>query len=190
MSQTKDWRERWQQSAELLERKTGAGVKEWNRRVVDTGIGTESELKKWLKEQGVTGFAQTLLVRERFGYPEYTTASADELVEGQYAGKESLRPIYDRLIAVAADVGEVTLQVRKSYVSLMTPKRKFAVVKASTKTRVDLGMRIEDVEPHGRLESAQVMRDESSTVRIPLTSESDVDDEVADWLAKAYQANS
>lgn len=37
-------------------------------------------LEAWLTEQGVTGYAGQLLVMERFGYPDFVTASADNLL--------------------------------------------------------------------------------------------------------------
>lgn len=189
MTTTKSWqhyRDRW---VEILRRGTGAGLDVWNRRVLDSGVDTEPALRAWLTARDVTGYAQMLLVMERFGYPDFLTASADELVDGQFADRPELRPIYDRLIAMAREVGEVEVQTRKTYVSLMTRRRKFAVVKATTRSRVDLGLRIEGSRPRGRLESAKVMQDQALTVRIALTTPDDVDQEVADWLSRAYREN-
>jgi hypothetical protein len=36
---------------------------------------------------------------------------------------------------------------RKTIVSLVSPRRTFAVVRATTKGRVDLGLRLDDAEP-------------------------------------------
>ncbi|MQA88601.1 MAG: hypothetical protein GEV03_29325 [Streptosporangiales bacterium] len=176
-------------SAGLLERRTGAGVAEWNRRVRDTGIGNEQELRAWLAERDVTGYAQMVLVMERFGYPDFLLATADELVDGQYADRPGLRPILDRVLAVAADVGEVQVQARKTYVTLATPRRQFALVKPTTKRRVDLGLRLEGQQPGGRLESGKLLGSDVMTVRIPLQTVDDVDDEVVDWLRRGYAAN-
>jgi hypothetical protein len=38
----------------------------------------------------MTGYAQSLLVMECFGYPAFFLASADELIEGQYADRPQL----------------------------------------------------------------------------------------------------
>src|SRR5262245_30013842 len=40
--------------------------------------------------QGVTGYAQSLLVMEQFGYPDFLVATADELIEQQYADRLEL----------------------------------------------------------------------------------------------------
>jgi len=120
---------RW--SASLLERRTGAGVDEWNRRVRTSGADSdEPSLRAWLGQQGITGYAQQLLVLERFGYPDFFTATGNELIEAQYADRPELRPILDRVLALAESLGEVTIQARKGYVSLVGPRRTFAAVRA------------------------------------------------------------
>ena len=50
-----------------------------------TGVADESTLRAWLNDQGVTGYPQMLLVMERLGYPDYLEATADELIDRQYA---------------------------------------------------------------------------------------------------------
>lgn len=188
MGRPKSWQEMREWIKDLLVRKTGAGIEEWNARVADSGIDNEPDLRGWLEERGVEGYSQMLLVMERFGYPDFLTASADELVDGQYADRPELRGIYERLVSLGAGIG-AGVQTRKTYVTLTTDRRKFALIKPSTKQRLDLGLRLEGQQPGGRLESAKVLGDEAMTVRIPLTSEDDVDDEVGELLARAYRAN-
>jgi hypothetical protein len=137
--------------------------------------------------QGVTGYAQALLVWERFGYPDFLTAEADELIVGQYADRPQLRPVLDAVLAAVPAVGPVTVQARKTFVSLVTPRRTFAVVQATTKSRVDPGLRLEHERPGGRLLAAKDIG--AATVRIPLARPGDVDDEVIGWLRRAYQEN-
>lgn len=181
-----------QWSAQLLERQTGACVVEWSRRVRETGIDSRDTLQTWLKERGINGYAQQLLIMERFGYPDYLVDSAEELIDDQYADRPDLRPVLERVLNMAlglAEPGEVDVQVRKSSVALRTRRRKFAVIKASTKKRVDLGLRIDGRQPGGRLESAKVLRDGVMTIRIALGSPEEVDDEVAQWLATSFREN-
>jgi hypothetical protein len=168
---------------------TGDDVATWAERVRATGLDTEPELRAWLAERGITGYGQMVLVMERFGYPDFLTAGPEELVDGQYAGKPHLRPVYDALVTAALGVGEVHVQARKTYVSLVGPRRTFAVVQASTRTRVDLGLRLAGREPGGRLLPATSIGNGSCTVRVGLTAVEQVDDEVVDLLAEAYAAN-
>src|SRR6266542_233592 len=159
------------------------------QRFRETGIDTEPALRAWLGEQGITGYAQMLLVMERFGYPEFLLASADELIDGQYADRPHLRPILDRIVAVAAMAGDVQVQARKTYVSLVGPRRKFALVNPTTRSRVDLGLRLADQPADARLQVAKSLGDDTMPVRIGLSSVAEVDDEVVEWIRRAYAAN-
>jgi hypothetical protein len=197
MVDAKDWREMHEWSAQLLRRQTGQDVEEWNRRIRDTGITSRDELQMWLKTRSINGYAQQLLIMERFGYPEFLLQTAEELLAGQFADRQHLRPVFDEVIEAGVGIahhGLVEVQARKTFVTLRTKRRKFAMVRPSTKTRIDLGLRI--VELGGgherftpRLQSAKLLRDDTMTHRIPLTRLEDVDDEVCYWLAIAYEQN-
>ena len=188
--QTRDWRWRNALVADLLKRRTGDDVDTWNARIRDAGPPDEHSLRAWLAENGVTGYPQSMLVMERFGYPSFLVASADELVDGQYRDRPALRPILDAILARVASLGEVTIQTRKLYVSLVTPKRTFAAIQPTTKRRVDLGLRLDNQPPVGRLEPVASLASSVVTVRIALTSVEQVDDEVESLLRRAYAENS
>lgn len=183
----KSWQQMRDWAADLLRSRTGQDVDTWNRRVAEAGLPDERALRAWLDGQDVTGYAQALLVWERFGYPDFLTADADELIAGQYADRPQLRPVLDAVLAALPALGPVTVQARKTFVSLVTPRRTFAVVQATTKSRVDLGLRLEHERPGGRLLAARDIG--AATLRIPLTGPQDVDDEVLGWLRRAYEEN-
>jgi hypothetical protein len=187
--QTRDWCERNQWIADLLKRRTGDDLAAWNERVRAAGFENEPSLRTWLAERGVTGYPQMLLVMERFGYPDFLVASADELIDGQYRDRPALRPILDAVLALAASLGPVTFQARKTYASLVTSRRTFAAIQPTTKRRVDLGLRLAGQPPVGRLEPATSMGSNMVTVRIGLRSVDEVDAEVAGWLRRAYEEN-
>ena len=176
-------------AAGLLLSRTGADVATWNRRVAEAGATDERALREWLAGQGVTGYAQALVVWERFGYPEFLNADAEELVAGQYADRPRLRRILDAVLAILPELGTVTVQARKTYISLVGPRRTFAVVQATTKNRVDLGLRLDGAEPGGRLEAAKNVGNGVFTVRVALTEPGDVDEQVRGWLRLAYDEN-
>ena len=188
MAKTRDWKSMKDLSTRLLKERTGENVATWNRRIAKEQLNDEKSLRAWLAEQGVTGYAQSLLVMERFGYPGFLLASADELIEGQYADRPQLRPIFDAIIDAVAGLGEVTIQTRKTYVSLVTPRRTFARIQPTTKSRVDLGLRLEGHEPGGRLQPSRIH--ETTPLQISLTSVDEIDSEVLNWLQEAYEQNS
>lgn len=187
MVKSMDWKGMRDMSARLLEERTGEGVDSWNRRIKRERLDDEAGLRAWLTERGVTGYAQSLLVMERFGYPDFMLATADELIDGQYADRPQLRPIFDAIIGAATGLGEVTIQARKTYVSLVSPRRTFARIKPTTKTRVDLGLRLEGEEAGGRLQPSKIH--ETMPIQISFASPSEVDAEALDWLQEAYDRN-
>lgn len=146
---------------ERLLRQTGHDIAWWNDRIAaQEGLGDEASLRSWLSGQGVTGYQQMLLVMETFGYPAYLLASADTLIDAQYADREGLRPIFEAVLAAVAAMGDVEVQARKTYTTLLTPRRTFGAVRPTTKTRVDLGLRIDGAEPGGGCSTAATSRAE------------------------------
>jgi hypothetical protein len=114
-------------------------------------------------------------------------AGPDELIKAQYADRPRLRPVLDAVLAALPALGPVTVQARKTMVSLVGPRRTFAVVQATTKNRVDLGLRLDHERPGGRLLVARDIG--AATLRIPLAGPGDLDEEALGWLRRAYDEN-
>lgn len=185
------WQEMRDWCARLLVSRTGQSVAAWNERIAASAQenrADEPALRRWLSAEGVTGYAQALLVWETFGYPGFLVADAEELIGRQYADRAQLRPVFDAVLRILPGLpGPVTVQARGTLVSLVSPRRTFAVLKPTTKSRIDLGLRLGATQPAGRLIPAKNLG--QATVRIPLSTPGEVDDEVRDWLAKAYDEN-
>jgi hypothetical protein len=177
----------WDWSARLLQERTGEDVEAWNLRVSERNPSDEAELRRWLTEEGVTGYPQSLLVMERFGYPDFLTASAEELVDGQYKDREQLRPIFDALIAALTSLEGVDVQARKTYVSIVTPRRTFARIQATTRNRIDVGLRLDGQKPEGRLTSSKIHP--SMPLQISLSTLDDLDHEALEWLRRAHSGS-
>lgn len=188
VTETRDWRQMWEHVGRRLEETTGAPVETWKERIAEAAPPDEASLRRWLDERGVTGYGQSLLVMERFGYPEFLVASADELIDGQYADRQHLRPVLERVLAeVAVRYESAAVQARKTYVALETPRRQFAVVKPTTRTRVDLGLRLDGHEPGGLLLAARRLANETINVRIALAAPDDLDEAALAWLDRAWE---
>jgi len=186
----RSWQEMRVEIEQKLVRDTGMDIKAWNAKIrAEAAPKSQPDLRSWLIRQGVTGYPAMLLVYEAFGYPDYLEATADELLDGQYRDRPNLRPIHDAVVAALPSIGEVELQNRKTYVALIGPKRTFASIQATTKARVDIGLRLDGVAPSGRLEAAKSIGQSSMTHRIGLSSPADLDAEALGWLRRAYEAN-
>jgi hypothetical protein len=186
LERIRDWNHSREMWIRVLEKQTGKGVGHWNARIKKEKFADARSLEAWLAHLGVTGYAKQLLVMERFGYPDFVTASADELIDAQYADRPHLRPIYEAIVAAARNLGEIVVQACKGYVSLVTPRRTFARVQATTKNRVDLGLRIDGEKPGGRLQPSS---HETMKLQISFTTLREVDAEAMGWLKKAYDQN-
>lgn len=178
----------------LLLRKTGQDVHHWVERARAAGIANDAGLRDWMRDGfGVTGYAQYAVSWEMFGYPDFMLRDADELLDGQYAAHPHLRPIADAILAWASATDGVGIQLRKGFISLQGPRRKFAQVTRTTNTAVDVTLRLDAKEgstADGRLEQVRTRPDDPFTLRVRLTSPDQVDDELLAILAEALAQNS
>ena len=163
--------------------KTGKKLEEWIQILDKENYEKHSMAVKFLKtEHGVThGFANTIvtLFNQKNQPPK-------DLVSSQYNGKESLKPIYEKLISTVEEFGDdVLITPKKASVSLIR-KQQFALIKPATKTRIDLGLKLKGIEVQGRLESSGPFGT-MCTHRIQLQTISDIDNEVTKWLSIAYE---
>lgn len=162
--------------------KTGKSLEEWKIILKEKSFAKYGEGVKYLKiEHKVThGFANTIVTLSK----EESTTS-EELVDSQYKGKDLLLPIYEKIIEAVINFGsDVEIVPKKANVSLKT-KKQFALIQPSTKSRIDLGIKIKDTAPKGRLETSGPFGT-MCTHRIQLTDVSEIDEEVIAYLQEAY----
>lgn len=165
--------------------KTGKSLAEWKEILIQKNFEKHSEGVKYLKsEHQVThGFANTIVTLSK-----EESNSGDDLVELQYQGKEDLKPIYDKLIAIVKNFGkDITITPKKTTVSIIR-KKQFALIKPATKTRIDLGLKIKDRPNEGRLEGSGPFGT-MCTHRIQISAESEIDSEIIGWMKEAYKAS-
>ena len=163
--------------------KTGKSLDDWIQILKTENFEKHGKAVSFLKtEHGVShGFANTIV-----SLSKNSDISDDALVVNQYHGKESIKPIYEKLITNMKNFGgDITITPKKTSVSIIR-KHQFALVQPATKTRIDLGLKLKGVEPQGRLEHSGPFGS-MCTHRIQLKAIDDVDDEVVDWLSKAYE---
>ena len=171
-----------------LREKTGKTMPQWTKVLQQTGLAKHGEMVKLLKaEHGVThGYAN--LIANQFRQGDTGSSASVDLVDAQYEGdKAALRPIYQAIVDAVTKFGsDVEVSPKKSYVSLRR-KKQFALIQPSTKTRVDLGINLKDVDPEGALEASGSFNTMVSH-RVRLESKKDVNAAVKKWLKAAYQS--
>lgn len=165
--------------------KTGRSLEEWKALMKTKSFSKHSEAVSFLKkEHSVThGFANTIVALSKD-----EGKAPDDLVASQYQGKESLQPIYAKIVATVREFGDdVKITPKKTEVSLER-KRKFAVIKPATKTRIDLGLKLGDTPTTDRLENSGPFGT-MCTHRVRLTDAEQVDAQLKQWLKDAYEMN-
>lgn len=176
-----------QKMIDNMPEKTGKSLEEWFAVLKTNDLQKHGEMLKLLKgEYGVThGFANTIATLYR-QQADGGPASEDDLVAGQYKGKEHLQPWYDKLVAEVSKFGQdVELAPKKNYVSLRRAKQ-FGIIQPSTKSRIDLGLNLKGVEASGVLLDGDKWSGMCSH-RIEIHAPEDITLEVINWLRKAYQ---
>jgi hypothetical protein len=186
MTPTHDWRRNKEMWIRVLETQTGAGLDAWKKEIRKHQFRDEKHLRTWLSRRHVTGYAQQLLVMERFGYPDFILASADELINRQYADAPELRAVYDAIVKAATRCGDLTIQARKTFVSLVSPRRTFARIQRA-KARVNLGLRLDGQKPVGRLVPSKIH--DTMRLQITVAGVAEVDADLRAWLKRAYAQN-
>tara|TARA_B100001167_G_C16738223_1_gene289644 strand:- start:213 stop:755 length:543 start_codon:yes stop_codon:yes gene_type:complete len=168
---------------ENMPEKTGKSLTEWKTLLKSKSFGKHSEAVNYLKkEHNVThGFANTIV-----SLSKDEKSSDKDLVAKQYKGKENLLPIFESLISLVKNFGsDVKITPKKTEVSL-DRKRKFAVIKPATKSRIDLGLKLKGKPITERLENSGPFGT-MCTHRVRLTDVSQIDSELKEWLNEAYQ---
>lgn len=171
--------------------KTGKSLEEWHTVLKQTGHQKHGELMKVLKgDYEVShGFANT--IAQLYLKPELLapkTESENTLDAELLKGKEDISEVFLKAKSMLEAIkGEVEFAYKKTYISLRTPKKQFALLQPSTKTRVDIGLNLKGIEPEGNVEAAGSWNTMVSH-RIKVANTDDLKG-LQTWLQKAYDAN-
>jgi hypothetical protein len=180
-----------------LPEKTGRSVEEWIALLDRDGPPGAHARRDWLKEEhGLGGTTGRMVADASVGEgedgtdPDAYLKAAPRYVDTMFDGKETLRPIYDRLLELGRSLGSgVRVCPCKTIVPLYR-SHVFAEIKPTTKTRVDLGLALKGVDremPERIIDTGGLARKDRITHRIAITALDEIDDEVREWLRVAYE---
>lgn len=170
-----------------LEEKTGKKFETWLALVKKSKLEKHGEIVKMLKEEhGFTHGYANLVAHKAKETDAGSVTNTDDLVTGQYKGKEELKPLYNKLIKAISTFGkDVELAPKKAYVSVRA-KKQFALIQPSTKTRLDVGINLKGSPPSGKLEASGSFNAMCSH-RVRVENENDIDKALINWLKEAYE---
>lgn len=194
VQQVQDW-------IATLKAKTGRSLDEWLAHIRGAGPKDEAARRDWLKAEHGLGTISAWWLAERSvgkGSDEDTPrgylAAAKRYVDAMYAGaKAGLRPLHDQLIGLALSLGK---DVRVCPCATIVPlyrEHVFAQVKPSTRTRIDLGLALgplikaREKLPARLIDTGGFNKKDRITHRIDVSTESDIDAGLKQWLRRAYE---
>jgi len=172
---------------DTIKEKTGLEPADFRRLAEVKGLlaeGTKtSEILGWLKAEYNLGSGHGMALVATFKERPVD----EDRIEKQFAGaKAGWRATYDSLLTALRTHGEVGIAPTDTYISLLKGKAKFAIV-AFTADRMDVGIKLKNVEPEGRFEAAGSWNS-MVTHRVKVTDPAQVDSELLQWLMRAYDA--
>lgn len=181
-----------------MQQKTGRTLAEWVELVKNEGPPTEAERRDWLKNEHGFGTNYAWWVAERAegkGWedddPELYLQAAEKYVEEMFTGsKASLRPIYDRLLALGFGIAEDIKACPCKTIVPLYRDHVIAEIKPSTRTRIDFGLALGKYEgeiPERLIDTGGKAKKDRITHRIPITAIDEIDGEVEHWLRVAYE---
>lgn len=184
-----------------LARTTGRDLEAWADAAAAAGPPDAKARREWLQTQGL-GRVQAQFVAEHSlgleggsfaGSPERYLALAPTWLDLQYqGGRAALRPLCDALLDLARDLGP---QVKVCPCETIVPLYRvhvFAQIKATTLTRIDLGLALGDPaavsDPTGRLrDTGGFGKKDRITHRLEVRTAADLDADLRGWLRAAYE---
>ncbi len=169
-----------------VEKTTGKKFDYWVNLVKKSKLEKHGELVNMLKtEYGMGHGYANLIVHEAKGGLSMDK-NTNTVIDGQYKGKENLKPWYDAIIREVEKMGkDLEINPKKAYVSLVR-KRQFALIQPSAKERMDIGLHLKGVPASGIAEASGSWH-AMCTHRIKLEDGKKINKELINWIKQAYE---
>ena len=171
---------------ENLKKNTGKSLEEWISIIQSEKLVKHGEIMKMLKNKhGFShGFAN-LVAHKALKTDAGSADNQEDLVKKQYQGKENFWPIYLKLLGeIEAFGNDIEFAPKNAYVSVKR-KKQFAMLIPATKTRYEIGINLKGYPAIGILE-ADTKTNGMCSHKISAIHESEITNEVIDWIRKAY----
>lgn len=170
-----------------LGKNTGKSLDQWVAIVQKEDFKKHGEIVNFLKigHEFTHGFAN-LVAHKALKSDAGSASDINELITKQYTGKEAFLPIYEKLISEIQKFGDdIEFAPKNAYVSVRRNKQ-FAMLIPATKTRYEIGINLKGHPTEGILE-IDTKTNGMCSHKIHLANESEVTNEVINWLRTAYQ---
>jgi predicted transport protein len=172
-----------------IKAQTGKTPDDFRKLAANKGLTKHGEIVQWLKEEFELGHGHANAVAAVLLKSETRKGSTDEKVERLFKGKKEVwRKSYDTLMEKVHKFGDdVSVAPTESYISLLKGKKKFAIVQPSSTDRLDIGIKLKNMNADGRLEPSGSWNS-MVTHRVKVSDAKEINKEVIGWLKQAYEA--
>lgn len=187
-----------QQWLATLREKTGRTLDDWVRLIRKEGPADEKARREWLKVKHGLGTNSAWWLAERAtkpaperGWddnPESYLEQAVEYVDRMYSGgKETLRPIHMRLVALVEGLGREAKMCPCQTIVPVYRHRVIAQIKPRNRTTIEFGFALGDMKPSGALiDTGGFAKKDRITHALEITSPTQVNAEAERWLREAF----
>jgi len=181
---------------DTIKAKTGLDPADFKKLAHDKGLLADgvkpAQIVAWLSEDYDLGRGHAMALVATFKPEKIARSNQDDVIAKQFAGaKAHWQPVYEDLLSTLRETGPVEIAATHSYISLLKGAKKFAIV-AVTADRLDVGIKLRGTELKGTepTERFELSGSWNSMVthRARVTAPDQIDGELLDWLARAYEA--
>jgi len=174
-----------------IEKRTGKSIAELSAIVKSSGLIKHGEMVAMLKSTLGMGhgdantLVHTVRKADEQGSANPEELTSEQVLDGLYVGpKADLRPIHDKILKAMRKFGDFEEAPKKTYVSYRR-KKQFVMIGPATKTRVDVGLNMKDVDATDRL--IKMPAGKMCGYMVKITDAKEVNAEVIKWIKLAYQ---
>jgi hypothetical protein len=172
-----------------IQAKTGKTADDFKAMAAEKGLTKTAEIMAWLKSDFGLGHGHAMAIVHLIVHQDHIKASPDDKTGNLFSGKkEKWRSAYDNILDKIKGFGtDASSSAGQTYINLLRGGKKFAIVQPSSAERLDIGIKLKGIEPSGRLEASGSWN-AMLTHRVRITKPEQIDQELFEWLKKAYQA--
>ena len=177
----------YQAYLDTIKAKTGKTPDDFRALAAQKGLTQYREIMTWLKSDFELGHGHANVIAQILANADRRQASPDDKLAAHFTGdKAHWRATYTALVEKLARFGDdFKTAPTNSYISLLRGTKKIGIVQISTADRIDIGIKLGQAAPGGRLEAAGSWNN-MVTHRVRISAPEQVDAEVLDWLKQAY----
>jgi hypothetical protein len=174
---------------DTIKTKTGKTPDDFRTLAAQKGIIKYPDVMAWLKSDFELGHGHANVIAQLLVNADKLQASPDDKLAVHFTGnKTRWRENFNALAAKIAAFGpDITLSPNRTYINILRGTKKIGIIQISTADHIDIGIKLKDVAPTGRLEVSG-MWNNLVTHRVRIHEPYQMDGDVLAWLKQAYEA--